>query len=92
MTLRDLDERWGQLVGAVQKEFSRQGHDPEAVFVPDRDLLTLRARVDGPGETAEWMSLLVTPGMLRAFDLDGVAREFVAHYRRRRETPHQDWI
>ncbi len=87
MTLRDLDERWGQLVGAVQKEFSRQGHDPEAVFVPDRDLLTLRARVDGPGETAEWMSILVTPAQMRSFDLDDMAREFVAHYRRERGQP-----
>ena len=87
MARRDLDEHWAQLVAAVQKEFSRQGQDPAAVFVPDRDQLKLRARVDRPGEAAHWIVISVTPAQLNAFNVDGMAREFVALYQQERRQP-----
>ena len=82
----DLDERWEQLVEAVRAEFWRWVQDPE-VFEPRRDQLKLRARVDRPGQDAEWLAMTLTPGQVLTGDLATYAMEFVALCRREREDP-----
>jgi hypothetical protein len=79
----DLDEGWAQLVQAVRAEFWRcWPQDPDAVFEPRRDELKLRARVDRPGQDAEWLAVTLTPGQVLNGDLATYAAEFVALYRR----------
>ena len=73
----DLDERWDQLVEAVRVEFWRS-QDPDAVFEPRRDELQLRARVDRPGQDAEWLVVTLTSGQVLNADLATYATEFVA--------------
>ena len=80
----DLDERWVQLVEAVRAEFWRWTQDPE-VFEPRRDQLKLRARIDRPGQDAEWLAVTLTPGQILNGDLATYAMEFVALYRREYE-------
>ncbi len=84
----DLDERWEQLVEAVRAEFWRWTQDPE-VFEPRRDQLKLRARVDRPGQDAEWLAVTLTPGQILNGDLATYAMEFVALCRREREGPDE---
>ena len=83
----DLDERWDQLVEAVRAEFWRWSQDPDAVFEPRRDELKLRARLDRPGQDAEWLAVTLTPGQVLNGDLATYATEVVALYRREREGP-----
>ena len=83
--LADLDERWDQLVEAVRAEFWRLPQDPDAVFEPRRDELKLRARVDRPGQDAEWLAVTLTSGQVLNGDLATYATEFVALYWRERE-------
>ncbi len=83
--LADLDERWDQLVEAVRAEFWRWPQDPDAVFEPRRDELKLRARVDRPGQDAEWVAVTLTSGQVLNGDLATYATEFVALYWRERE-------
>ncbi len=82
----DLDERWEQLVEAVRAEFWRWARDPE-VFEPKRDELKLRARVDRPGQDAEWLAVTLTPHQVLNGDLAGIAAQFVGLCRREREGP-----
>ncbi len=84
--LDDLDERWEQLVEAVRAEFWRWLQDPE-VFEPKRDELKLRARVDRPGQDAEWLAVTLTPGQVLTGDTATYAMEFVTLCRREREDP-----
>ena len=81
----DLDERWDQLVEAVRVEFWRLPQDPDAVFEPRRDKLKLRARIDRPGQDAEWVVVTLTRGQVLNGDLATYATEFVALYWRERE-------
>ena len=81
----DLDERWDQLVEAVRVEFWRLPQDPDAVFEPRRDKLKLRARIDRPGQDAEWVVVTLTRGQVLNVDLASYATEFVALYWRERE-------
>ena len=81
----DLDERWDQLVEAVRVEFWRLPQDPDAVFEPRRDKLKLRARIDRPGQDAEWVVVTLTRGQVLNVDLATYATEFVALYWRERE-------
>ncbi len=83
----DLGERWDQLVEAVRVEFWRLPQDPDAVFEPRRDELKLRARVDRPGQDAEWVAVTLTSGQVLNADLATYATEFVALYWREREGP-----
>ena len=83
----DLDERWDQLVEAVRVEFWRLPQDPDAVFEPRRDELKLRARVDRPGQDAEWVAVTLTSGQVLNGDLATYATEFVALYWRERKGP-----
>ncbi len=83
----DLDERWEQLVEAVRVEFWRWPQDPDAVFEPKRDELKLRARVDRPGQDAEWLAVTFVSEQLLHGDLATYATEFVALCRREREGP-----
>ncbi len=85
--LADLDERWDQLVEAVRAEFWRWPQDPDAVFEPRRDDLKLRARVDRPGQDAEWLAVTLTSGQVLNGDLATYAVEFVGLYRRECEGP-----
>ena len=85
--LDDLDERWDQLIEAVRAEFWRWPQDPDAVFEPKRDELKLRARVDRPGQDAEWLAVTLTSGQLLNGDLATYAAEFVGLYRRECEGP-----
>ena len=85
--LADLDERWDQLVEAVRAEFWRWPQDPDAVFEPRRDELKLRARVDRPGQDAEWLAVTLTSGQVLNGDLATYATEFVALYWRESEGP-----
>ncbi len=82
----DLDERWEQLVEAVRAEFWRWTQDPE-VFEPRRDQLKLRARIDRPGQDAEWMAVTLTPRQVLTGDLATYAMEFVELCRREQEDP-----
>ena len=81
----DLAERWNQLVEAVRAEFWRWPQDPDAVFEPKRDELKLRARVDRPGQDAEWLAVTFVSEQLLHGDLATYATEFVALCRRARE-------
>ncbi len=83
----DLDERWVQLVEAVRVEFWRWPRDPEAVFEPNRDERKLRARIDRPGQDAEWIVVTFVAEQILHGDLATYAAEFVALYRREREGP-----
>ena len=83
----DLDERWDQLVEAVRVEFWRLPQDPDAVFEPRRDKLKLRARIDRPGQDAEWVVVTLTRGQVLNGDLATYATEFVALYWRERKGP-----
>ena len=83
----DLDERWDQLVEAVRVEFWRLPQDPDAVFEPRRDKLKLRARIDRPGQDAEWVVVTLTRGQVLNVDLATYATEFVALYWRECEGP-----
>ena len=83
----DLDERWDQLVEAVRVEFWRLPQDPDAVFEPRRDKLELRARIDRPGQDAEWVVVTLTRGQVLNGDLATYATEFVALYWRECEGP-----
>ncbi len=85
--LADVDERWDQLVEAVRAEFWRWPQDPDAVFEPRRDELKLRARVDRPGQDAEWLAVTLTSGQVLNGDLATYAAEFVGLYRRECEGP-----
>ncbi len=82
----DLDERWEQLVEAVRAEFWRWAQHPE-VFEPRRDQLKLRARIDRPGQDAEWLAVTLTPRQILNGDPATYATEFVARCRRERESP-----
>ncbi len=82
-----LDDRWDQLLEAVRAEFWRLPQDPDAVFEPVRSELKLRARVDRPGQDAEWLAVTLTPGQVLDGDLATHARGFVALCRREREGP-----
>ncbi len=83
----DLDERWEQLVEAVRVEFWRWPQDPDAVFEPKRDELKLRARVDRPGQDAEWLAVTFVSEQILHGDLATYATEFVALYWRECEGP-----
>ncbi len=83
--LADLDERWDQLVEAVRAEFWRWPQDPDAVFEPRRDELRLRARIDRPGQDAEWVAVTFATQEVLNGDLATYATEFVTLYRRERE-------
>ena len=83
----DLDERWNQLVEAVRAEFWRLPQDPDAVFEPRRDELKLMARVDRPGQDAEWLAVTLTSGQVLNGDLATYATEFVALYWRECKGP-----
>ena len=83
----DLDERWDQLVEAVRAEFGRRQQDPDAVLEPRRDELKLRARLDRPGQDAEWVAVTFAPQEVLNGDLATYATEFVALYRRECEGP-----
>ena len=80
--LADLDERWDQLVEAVRVEFWRWPLDPDAVFEPNRDERKLRARIDRPGQDAEWIAVTFVSEQILHGDLAADATEFVALYRR----------
>ncbi len=80
MMTPDLDERWEQLVEAVRVEFWRWPQDPDAVFEPRRDELKLRARIDRPGQDAEWLAVTLTSHQVLNGDLATYATEFVALY------------
>ncbi len=82
-----LDDRWDQLLEAVRAEFWRWPQDPDAVFEPRRDELKLRARIDRPGQDAEWLAVTLTSHQVLNGDLAGVAAEFVGLYRRECEGP-----
>ena len=82
MMTPDLDERWEQLVEAVRVEFWRWLQDPDAVLEPKRDELKLRARVDRPGQDAEWIAVTFVSEQILHGDLATYATEFVALYRR----------
>ena len=82
-----LDERWLQLVEAVRAEFWRRPQHPDAVFEPRRDELKLRARIDRPGQDAEWLAVTLTSHQVLNGDLATCAAEFVALYRRECEGP-----
>ncbi len=83
----DLDERWVQLVEAVRVEFWRWPRDPDAVFEPNRDERKLRARIDRPGQNAEWLVVTFVTEQILHGDLATYATEFVALYRRECEGP-----
>ncbi len=83
----DLDERWAQLVEAVRVEFWRWPLDPDAVFEPNRDERKLRARIDRPGQDAEWLAVTFVTEQILHGDLATYATEFVALYRRECEGP-----
>ena len=83
----DLDERWDQLLEAVRAEFWRLPQDPDAVFEPRRDELKLRARIDRPGQDAEWLAVTLTSHQVLNSDLATFAAEFVGLYRRECEGP-----
>lgn len=83
----DLDERWVQLVEAVRVEFWRWPQIPDAVFEPKRDERKLRARIDRPGQDAEWIAVTFVPEQILHGDLANYATEFVALYRRECEGP-----
>ena len=83
----DLDERWVQLVEAVRVEFWRWPLDPDAVFEPNRDERKLRARIDRPGQDAEWIAVTFVSEQILHGDLATYAAEFVALCRREREGP-----
>ncbi len=83
----DLDERWVQLVEAVRVEFWRWPRDPDAVFEPNRDERKLRARIDRPGQAAEWIAVTFGSEQILHGDLATYATEFVALYRRKRKSP-----
>ncbi len=85
--LADLDERWEQLVEAVRVEFWRWPQDPDAVFEPKRDELKLRARLDRPGQDAEWLAVTFVSEQILHGDLATYATEFVALYWRECEGP-----
>ncbi len=85
--LADLDERWEQLVEAVRVEFWRWPQDPDAVFEPKRDELKLRARLDRPGQDAEWLAVTFVSEQILHGDLATYATEFVALYWREYEGP-----
>ena len=87
MMTRDLDERWEQLVEAVRVEFWRRPQDPDAVFEPKRNELKLRARVDRPGQDAEWLAVTFVSEQILHGDLATYATEFVALYWRECEGP-----
>ena len=82
-----LDERWDQLLEAVRAEFWRWPQDPDAVFEPRRNELKLRARIDRPGQDAEWLAVTLSPGQILSGNLATYAMEFVALCRREREGP-----
>ncbi len=82
-----LDERWDQLLEAVRAEFWRWPQDPDAVFEPRRNELKLRARIDRPGQDAEWLAVTLTSHQVLNGDLATYATEFVALYRRECEGP-----
>ncbi len=83
----DLDERWVQLVEAVRVEFWRWPLDPDAVFEPNRGERKLRARIDRPGQDAEWFVVTFVSEQILHGDLVNYATEFVALYRRECEGP-----
>ncbi len=83
----DLDERWVQLLEAVRVEFWRRSQDPDAVFEPRRNELKLRARIDRPGQDAEWLAVTLTSHQVLNGDLAGIAAQFVGLYRRECEGP-----
>ena len=83
----DLDERWVQLLEAVRVEFWRRSQDPDAVFEPRRNELKLRARIDRPGQDAEWLAVALTSHQVLNGDLAGIAAQFVGLYRRECEGP-----
>ncbi len=85
--ISDLDERWEQLVEAVRVEFWRWPQDPDAVFEPNRDERKLRARIDRPGQDAEWIVVTFVAEQILHGDLATFATEFVALYRRECEGP-----
>ena len=85
--LADLDERWEQLVEAVRVEFWRWPQDPDAVLEPKRDELKLRARLDRPGQDAEWLAVTFVSEQILHGDLATYATEFVALYWRECEGP-----
>ena len=82
-----LDDRWDQLLEAVRAEFWRLPQDPDAVFEPRRDELKLRARIDRPGQDAEWLAVTLTSHQVLNGDLAGIAAQFVGLYRRECEGP-----
>ncbi len=82
-----IDDRWDQLLEAVRAEFWRLPQDPDAVFEPKRDELKLRARLDRPGQDAEWLAVTFVSEQLLHGDLATYATEFVALCRREREGP-----
>ncbi len=90
-TTMDLDQsvadRWDQLLEAVRAEFWRLPQDPDAVFEPRRDELKLRARIDRPGQDAEWLAVTLTSHQVLNGDLATYAVEFVGLYRRECEGP-----
>ncbi len=67
-------------VEAVRAEFWRWPQDPDAVFEPRRNELKLRARIDRPGQDAEWLAVTLTSGQVLNGDLATYAKEFVALY------------
>ncbi len=83
----ELEERWDQLLEAVRAEFWRLPQDPDAVFEPRRDELKLRARIDRPGQDAEWLAVTLTSHQVLNGDLAGIAAEFVGLYWRECEGP-----
>ncbi len=85
--LDELEERWDQLLEAVRAEFWRLPQDPDAVFEPRRDELKLRARIDRPGQDAEWLAVALTSHQVLNGDVATFAAEFVALYHREREGP-----
>ena len=85
--LLHLDDRWDQLLEAVRAEFWRLPQDPDAVFEPRRDELKLRARIDRPGQDAEWLAVTLTSHQVLNGDLAGIASQFVALYWRECEGP-----
>ncbi len=82
-----LDDRWDQLLEAVRAEFWRLPQDPDAVFEPRRDELKIRARIDRPGQDAEWLAVTLTSHQVLNGDLAGIAAQFVGLYRRECEGP-----
>ena len=57
------------------------------VFEPKRDELKLRARVDRPGQDAEWLAVTLTSGQVLNADLATYAAELVGLFRREWEGP-----